>query len=322
MIVFVVMMGCGYNELEEYNFIEEQAELAGMVNNLESKEICEVCNVFNEAYPIYAETMETGLADYLKNGGCCEKCFKKDFSVEWAKHAGVKDEQIVRILKNMELYGGKMLHYNCDFFYRENRLNDMISATLTTLHNVVYTVVNSLTKSKCDEQKPDEPDTPGHGGASDRNGIIRFDEVAYTSALKKSISWLLTDIGGDVEQRWIQNGNDLNLLRICYALNKKKKIDPQREGIEGRVGVLYGGNGDPYITAIVYLYRYLKAFMSPELLTLDELKERNEMGIVIARESAEGDFDALDGFVDVWSRWHFMSETKTISTEFYFFKID
>lgn len=102
MIVFVVMMGCGYNELEEYNFIEEQAELAGMVNNLESKEICEVCNVFNEAYPIYAETMETGLADYLKNGGCCEKCFKKDFSVEWAKLQGVKDEQIVRILKNMD----------------------------------------------------------------------------------------------------------------------------------------------------------------------------------------------------------------------------
>lgn len=59
--------------------------------------------------------------------------------------------------------------------------------------------------------------------------------------------------------------------------------------------------------------------MKPELLTLAELKKKSEIGIVIARESAEGDFDALDGFVDVWSGGHFMSEEATVGTDFYFF---
>lgn len=317
-ILLITMGGCGYSGLEKDALVEN--EVIGLRGEKFDDGICEVCNAFNDAFPTYTGTMKKGLSDYKKNGGCCEKCFEKDFAVEWEKHAGVKDEQIVRVFKAMERYGGQMIHGDCEAFFLDKRLSTTINTVLTRLHNVVYDVVNSPNKSKCDEHETDNPDDGHHGGASGGE-LIKFDMKAYADVLKEKTAWLLADIGGEVEERWLQFGYDLNLLKICYALNSEKVIDIERDNIDGRVGVLVGGDGNPYIVTAVYLYRYLNSFREPELLTLTELNEQTEVGIVIAKESAEAEFDDLDGFVDVWDGSNFMSEKITTSMKFYFYRV-
>lgn len=318
-IILLLISTYGCNEVEESVIIEDEiTSTSRSIDNFTY--ICEACNAFNDAYPSYQSILAQGLEDYNLNDGCCEECFIKDVSKAWSEVFSVQDRHFIIMFESMERNGGRLVHPDCEAFTLIPRLEDALDRTLIKYQNVVHSVMINPNKSRCENPgtgNSDDDDIPGGGGE-----VILFDLDAYNFALEERSESLVASIGGDVEQGWLSGGHDLNLLKICYALNQKSEINPYREEIDGNIGYMYGDYDHPYIVNYVFLYRYLCSFVTPELLTLEELEMKEEVGIVIAKESVENDFDVLEGYGDVWDGQYFMSDNETVSAEFYFFEIN
>lgn len=311
----VLIAGCNFNKIEnELENIDENAiEIISGSDSLE----CGICKAFNTVYKKYSSTLKEGLEKYKKAGGCCERCFNIDVDFYYESHSTLYSDEILMTLKTIKKNGHPMEYPMCKpFVDTEIGVVNALKTWPATFNSDVLDAIAVAGKRRCANYEPaGGKDTTENSGGGGNITSTPFILDTYKELLDVRVDRLLMDIGGEVEERWEADGLELNLLKICNALNQVEPIDLRREGVTNIRGGLPGGDGFLYLTTFRDLYRYLCSYEEPILLTGVELRGRN--GIVIAKKAVNADSDIVKGFGDLCENGFFLSGETTSSMEFY-----